>query len=84
MSLVLEGRLPADISEREACHALDLCRNSLRAARDRYHFCGPVSPHRRKRKDIQQPRALSADADQAIIEKGVNFPTLQRVIEKAI
>lgn len=68
MSLVLEGRLPADISEREACHALDLCRNSLRAARERYHFCGPLSPYRRKRKDTQQPRALSAEERTQVTE----------------
>ncbi|MCB1621783.1 MAG: integrase core domain-containing protein [Thiothrix sp.] len=61
MNLLLTDQLPTGVSEREACVVLDICRNSLRAACDRYHFCGPISPHRRTRKAIQQPRALSAE-----------------------
>ena len=41
--------------------ALALWRNTLRATRTRYHFCGPVSPYRQKRKASRQPRALTAD-----------------------
>lgn len=58
---LVETPLPAEVSERAACEALALCRNTLRATRTRYHFCGPVSPYRQKRKDSQQPRALTAD-----------------------
>lgn len=61
MSLLLDGLLPAGVSEREACSVLNICRNSWRAARARNRFCGPISPYRRKRKETQQPRALSAE-----------------------
>ena len=61
MNQLLQAPLPSGISERLACHVLDICRNTFRAIRARYHFCGPVSPHRRKRKDTQQPRALSVE-----------------------
>ena len=63
MSLLVETDrpLPDGVSERMACDALAICRNSLRAARDRYHFCGPISPHRRQRKEVHQPRALSVE-----------------------
>ena len=68
MNLLLTDPLPAGVSEREACVVLDICRNSLRAARDRYHFCGPISPHRRTRKATQQPRALSAEEREVVRE----------------
>ena len=61
MNQLLQAPLPSGISERLACHVLDIGRNTFRAIRARYHFCGPVSPHRRKRKDTQQPRALSVE-----------------------
>lgn len=66
MSLLLTEPLPTRVSEREACGVLGVCRNSLRAARTRHHFCGPISPHRRKRKTIQQPRALSVEERVAV------------------
>lgn len=59
MSLLIDDQLPAHVSERQACDALNLCRNSLRAARARARFCGPVSPHRHRRRPAPQPRALS-------------------------
>ena len=59
MSLLMDSPLPAHVSERQACEALNICRNSLRAARARYQFCGPPSPYRRQRRTSQQPRALS-------------------------
>lgn len=68
MSLVLNEQLPAGVSERAACAVLDICRNSLRAARASYHFCGPVSPYRRKRKETLQPRALSAE-ERAVVKE---------------
>ena len=47
MTLLVADPLPDAISERQACDVLDVCRNSLRAARKRYFFCGPPSPYRR-------------------------------------
>ncbi len=40
MSLLIEtdGTLPDGVSERMACDVLSLCRNSVRAARARYHL----------------------------------------------
>lgn len=61
MNLLVEDQLPRGVSEREACNVLDICRNSLRAARARYHFFGPISPYRRKRRKARQPRALSEE-----------------------
>lgn len=59
MMQLVRQPLPDRVSEREACDVLDLCRNSVRAARARYHFMGPASPYRRKRERSSQPRALS-------------------------
>jgi len=66
MSLLQDGALPAGISQRQACWVLDICRNSLRAAQARRHFCGPMSPYRHRRKATQQPRALSTEERQAV------------------
>lgn len=41
MSLLQAGPPPESISERAACHVLNLCRNSLPAASARNQFCGP-------------------------------------------
>lgn len=60
MNLLLETELPQGVSERQACDVLDICRNSLRAARARAGFCGPVSPLGRRRHASRQPRALNA------------------------
>lgn len=68
MTLLLDEPRPACVSEREACAVLGICRNSLRAAGARAHFCGPVSPYRRKRKDTRQPRALSTEECTAVRE----------------
>lgn len=59
MSLLIGDQLPAHVSERQACDALNLCRTTLRAARARAQFCGPVRPHRQPRRPAPQPRALS-------------------------
>lgn len=48
--------LPISVSERQACDVLDVCRNSLRAARQRYYFCGPPNPYRRKGNAAQIPK----------------------------
>ena len=61
---------------------LDACRNSLRAARKRYFFCGPPNPYRRKRKETVQPRALSQEEREQVKEvlysdEYVNQPPVQ-------
>ena len=61
MTELVRQPLPDRVSEREACDVLALCRNSVRAARARYHFMGPPSPYRRKREHSCQPRALSEE-----------------------
>ena len=68
MTLLVADPLPDAMSERQACDALDVCRNSLRAARKRYFFCGPPSPYRRKRKETVQPKALSAQEREQVKE----------------
>ena len=68
MTLLVADPLPDAISERQACDVLDVCRNSLRAARKRYFFCGPPSPYRRKRKETVQPKALSAQEREQVKE----------------
>ena len=68
MTLLVADPLPDAISERQACDVLDACRNSLRAARKRYFFCGPPSPYRRKRKETVQPKALSAQEREQVKE----------------
>lgn len=76
MSALLDSPLPEGVSEREACDVLGLCRNSLRAARARRFFCGPVSPYRRKRKQTRQPRALSK-VEQAEVTEMLSRPEYQ-------
>ena len=82
MTLLMADSLPDAISERQACDVLDACRNSLRAARKRYFFCGPPSPYRRKRKETVQPKALSAQEREQVKEvlysdEYVNQPPVQ-------
>ncbi len=69
MSLLIEtdDTLPEGVSERMACDVLALCRNSVRAARARYHFCGPISPYRHRREDTNQPRALTDEEREHIL-----------------
>ncbi len=76
MNLLMADRLPGGISEREACGVLDICRNSLRAARARYHFCGPISPYRRTRRKPCQPRALS-EAERMQVTEVLTRPQYQ-------
>jgi len=71
MSLILNSPLPAGISERKACDVLAICRNTLRAIRQRFQFCGPVSRLRRQRKEAPQPRALS-DAERQHVRAVLN------------
>lgn len=68
MMQLVRQPLPDRVSEREACDVLDLCRNSVRTARARYHFMGPPSPYRRKRAHSCQPRALSEEERNRITE----------------
>lgn len=66
MSLLLDSPLPAGISERKACDVLAICRNTLRAIRDRFQFCRPVNRLRQQRKEAPQPRALSEEERQNV------------------
>ena len=82
MTLLMADSLPDAIAERQACDVLDACRNSLRAARKRYFFCGPPNPYRRKRKETVQPRALSQEEREQVKEvlysdEYVNQPPVQ-------
>ena len=82
MTLLVAKPLPEGVSEHQACNVLDVCRNSLRAARKRYLFCGPPNPYRRKRKETVQPRALSQDEREQLKEvlysdEYVNQPPVQ-------
>ncbi|MFK4754867.1 hypothetical protein, partial [Oceanobacter antarcticus] len=61
MNQLLQAPLPSGISERLACHVLDIGRNTFVPYAPVIIFAGPVSPHRQKRKDTQQPRALSVE-----------------------
>ena len=76
MTRLLEEPLPFAVSERQACDALAICRNSLRAARARHGFCGPVSPERRKRRQAHQPRGLSAE-ERAEVKAVLTSPDYQ-------
>lgn len=58
MSLV-EQALPIHVSQRQACDALNICRNTVRNHLQRKAFCGPVKPADHSRKHSLQPRALS-------------------------
>lgn len=68
MSLVASESFPVNVSERQACDVLDVCRNSMRAARRRYYLCGPPSPYRRKRTKTVQPKALSTQEREHVKE----------------
>ena len=82
MRLVASESLPINVSERQACDVLNVCRNSVRAARRRYYFCGPPSPYRRKRTKTAQPKALSTQEREHVKEllgsdEYVNQPPVQ-------
>lgn len=59
MDVLITTKTPKQVSERQACNVLGVCRNSLRAARARSIFCGPISPYRKKCVNRHQPRALT-------------------------
>ena len=65
MSL-LQQELPAHLSQRKACEALAVCRNTLRNQLHRKTFCGPPKPAADRRK-VQQKRALSTEERQAVL-----------------
>lgn len=64
--MLVEQPLPLHVSERMACNVLNLCRNSLRNARKKFLFCGPIMPVNRSRKQAPQPRALSESERQEV------------------
>jgi len=66
MTLLLNTPLPSGVSERKACEVLMICRNTLRATRQRFQFLGPVNRLHRQRKKAPQPRALSQDERQHV------------------
>jgi transposase InsO family protein len=68
MNLLSEVQLPEGVSERAACDVLDICRNTVRAARARLQCCEPADPCRRSRKTAVQPRALSAGQRAQVLE----------------
>lgn len=56
-----------ELSERVVCDALDLCRNTLRKARQDYYFCGPKLPAGLSRIRSVQPNALSDSERQEVL-----------------
>ncbi len=92
MRLVAAESLPINVSERQACDVLNVCRNSVRAARRRYYFCGPPSPYRRKRTRTVQSKALSPQEREHVKEvlasdEYVNQPPVQvyyRLLQQSI
>lgn len=59
--MLIQAPLPSLLSQRMACHVLNINRGTLRAHKARDNFCGPVLPqqHRAKRNACQQANALS-------------------------
>jgi len=66
MSL-LQQALPVHLSQRKACDALAVCRNTLRNQLHRYSFCGPPKPAAPRRKASQPARALSLTERQTVL-----------------
>lgn len=64
---VLEQGLPEYVSQRMACDALAICRNTWRSAYRRDTFCGPLKPANRSYKRGVQPRELSTDERQRVL-----------------
>ncbi|MEI8631525.1 IS3 family transposase [Vibrio sp. PP-XX7] len=62
-----QAPLPALISQRLACHVLNVNRNTWRRYTRRVQFCGPMPRVSRTRKHGQQPRALS-DAERETVK----------------
>jgi len=63
---LIEEPLPPLLSQRMACDALNLNRNTLRHKYKKSQFCGPVKPANRERKKAPQPRALTAAERRAV------------------
>ncbi len=59
MNQLAETTLPDHISQRQACHVLSVCHNSLRDRQRQKSLCGPPKPKRLGRQQSSQPRALS-------------------------
>jgi len=66
MSL-LQQDLPVHLSQRKACDALAVCRNTLRNQLHHAAFCGPPKPVAHRRKASQQARALSLEERQKVL-----------------
>lgn len=57
--MLVQEPFPPLMSERMACYALNVNRNTLRYQQKRSLFCGPIQPACRQRKEAPQPRALT-------------------------
>ena len=66
MNLLIDDQ-PVMLSERMACDVLSLCRNTVRAERQRRLFCGPPAPRKTSRKGALQPRALSGEEREIVL-----------------
>jgi len=66
--MMVAESLPDGITERLACNVLNLCRNTVRSARQQVSFIGPRELPSRCRKDARQPKALDATEQQQVLE----------------
>lgn len=66
--MMVAEQLPLEVTERMACKVLNLCRNTVRAVKQRMQQVGPVKPPNRCRKQSKQPKALSTSERQAVVE----------------
>jgi putative transposase len=65
---LLDQPLPGGISQRMACDALNMNRNTVRKVLMEEHFCGPLKSRDLGRTRSKQPRALSEEQRQTITE----------------
>ena len=80
--MMIAESLPIGMTERLACKILNLCRNTVRSARQQLSFIGPQEPPSRCRKDARQPKALDAKEQQQVLdvlnsESHCNQPPIQ-------
>jgi len=66
--MMVAESLPSGITERLACRVLGLCRNTVRAARQRLSSIGPRERPSRCRKNAVQPKALDAHERQQVLD----------------
>jgi putative transposase len=66
--MMMAESLPNGLTERLACKVLNLCRTTVRSARQQLSFIGPQEPPSRCRKDAKQPKALEPKEQQQVLE----------------